>query len=264
MNHTRSQGDGKASAFLLKGTGSSMRQGKIISPAPIINVPKPRLNNLMAQPNPMGAAVRDSQPTSASQRHAKKIQFPNETKTSKLRAAKAAGSSSNVTEKYQGGGGRGTNADKVPPVPGQHMRQQSEKMPHLEAVDRLEGICATEPNDCSDDLRVFDFQDEEPNASDELLVDNLTPKATGVGRRKSYSNHFAFSGKDPAKGPAFGRQGTQGASGRTSLGSVQNPAKGPNQKPEARPFGASPAPSTFKPGFRGAANKGPAAARRQG
>ena len=157
----------------------------------------------------MGAPAKDAQPTSASQRQAKKIQFPNETKTSKLRAAKAAGtapgsvtgSATHVTEKYQGGGGRGTNADKVPPpVPGQHMRQQSEKMPHLEAVDRLEVICATEPNDCSDDLRVFDFQDEEPNASDELLVDNLTPKATGVGRRKSYSNHFAFSGKDPAKG----------------------------------------------------------------
>ena len=264
MNHARSQGDGKASAFLLKG---SSRQGKIVSPAPIINVPKPRLNNLMAAPNPMGAPTRDAQPTSASQRHAKKIQFPNETKTSKLRAAKAAGSAtgsaSHVTEKYQGGGGRGTNTDKVPPpVPGQHMRQQSEKMPHLEAVDRLEVICATEPNDCSDDLRVFDFQDEEPNASDELLVDNLTPKATGAGRRKSYSNHFAFSGKDPAKGPAFGRQGTQGASGRTSLGSVQNPAKGPNQKPEAKPFGASPAPSAFKPGSRGPANKGPAAPRK--
>lgn len=70
-----------------------------MAPAPIIHVPKPRLNNLMAPSNPMAQSQKEP-PTSASQRHAKKIHFPNETKTSKLRAAKAAGSSSNVTEKF--------------------------------------------------------------------------------------------------------------------------------------------------------------------
>ena len=61
-------------------------------------------------------------------------------------------------EKFAGSG-RGTAAEKVPAVPQQHMRQQSDPsaMHQLEAVDRLEVICATEPNDCSDDLRVFDF-----------------------------------------------------------------------------------------------------------
>jgi len=118
----------------------------------------------------------------------------------------------------------------LPAASDQLRQQQSEakNLNQLEAVDRLEVICATEPNDCSDDLRVFDFPEDEANGgAEELLVDNLTPKANFMGRTKSYSNKFHFSGKDPAKTrAALDRQAAaHNTSGRTSLGSVHGPSK---------------------------------------
>ena len=71
-------------------------------------------------------------------------------------------------------------------------------MNQLEAVDKLEIICATEPNDASDEIDKFELLDDD--RGDEVILDVLTPKGNDVGRKKSFSNNFkAFSGKDPSK-----------------------------------------------------------------
>jgi len=107
------------------------------------------------------------------------------------------------------------------PGSGNHSRKVSESgtfLSHLETVDRLEVICATEPNDVTDELGVFELADDENG--DEVLIDNTTtPKARDAGRKKSFSNNFkTFSGKDPAKTRPYLVPGTTNSSGRPSLG----------------------------------------------
>ena len=128
----------------------------------------------------------------------------------------------------------------------------------LEAVDKLEIICATEPNEASDDLGKLELLDDEEDKGDEVLCDVLTPKGNhDVGRKKSFSNNFkAFSGKDPGKSRQAELMGGQtfiNPQGRPSLGTGGSAmAKVQHQKTmaEVRPFGAPKPNSQVKGAYR--------------
>ena len=90
-----------------------------------------------------------------------------ETKTSRLRAAKVQSTGSGVgPEKFYSQPGSIPNS-------GAHSRKQSgegTQLNQLEAVDKLEIICATEPNDASDDFGKLELLDDE-DKGDEVLCD---------------------------------------------------------------------------------------------
>ena len=68
----------------------------------------------------------------------------------------------------------------------------------MESVDRLEVVCATEPNELiRGALAGFVLADD--GKSDSNLHNISTPRAQDSARYKGTRKKFAFSGKDPAK-----------------------------------------------------------------
>ena len=153
-------------AQMLQGIGGSQRKldiGKARNsayqasdPSPVINVQRPRLNNIPALTNnSMANSTKEKISISVTNGQKKTFAIPGETRTTKLRAAaKAKESQTGTTAK--------SNTDRGILQPPTHMRYGSD-IAKVAVASKREVVCVTEPQNSSDEKKdegTFDLTED--------------------------------------------------------------------------------------------------------